>query len=116
MSTERSEVFSNLSLGAESATGLACYIGEQQGKHSRHDLPLHTLAACAQPVVVKLTRFMLPVSAIVDDISKVCTTLIGVAVLYCPNQATAIDGRSPKAMSSVTDDNTNTLIINNVTF
>ena len=31
ISSERSEVFSNRSLGAESVSGLACYIGERQG-------------------------------------------------------------------------------------
>ena len=59
---------------------------------------------------------MLPVRTVVDDIIEVCTTLVGAAVLDCPNQVAAIDGCSPKAMSSVTDDRANSLVIHNVTF
>lgn len=85
MSMERSEVLSELSLGAESATGLACCTGERQGEWGRHNLPLHFQATCTQPVVVKLSRLMLPISAVIDDISEVGTALVGVAVLDRPN-------------------------------
>lgn len=82
---ERSEVFTNRSLGVESTSGLACCTGERQGERWRHNLPLHTLGTCSQPVVVKLSRLMLPISAVIDDISEVCTALVDVAVLDCPN-------------------------------
>ena len=85
MVMERSEVFTNRLLGAESASGLAFCTGERQGEQWRHNLPLHSLATCTQPVVVKLSRLMLPISAIIDDVSEVCATLVSVAVLDCPN-------------------------------